>query len=177
MKRGCSPLPKNQYGSAGKLSQGGAGHQRATAEVSGLCHHACVTVVAPFSIFPSDPVCITGTRHRLHNNASPPLRCCGAKQRRPASSNTATESAERGPRRLFMTDRYAEWHANHVNALHGRNKAGCFLSLCPTLFAGNNVGLFKTRRVASLSKAQHHNSIFFVRFWRRQICKVDILHA
>lgn len=47
----------------------------------------------------SVPLYIPGTRHKLHN-ASPPLRCRRAKQRHPASRNTATEAPEEG--RVFV---------------------------------------------------------------------------
>lgn len=64
-----------------------------------VCVCVCVTVVTPFSISLSVPLYIPGTRHRLHN-ASPPLCCRGAKQRHPASRNTATEAQEEG--RVFV---------------------------------------------------------------------------
>lgn len=84
-----------------EFSEGGAdtsGPQRRLVDyvTMHVCVCVCVTVVTPFSILPSDPLCITGTRHGLHN-ASPPQRSCGAKQRRPASSNTATEADGGGP--------------------------------------------------------------------------------
>lgn len=107
------------------------GHCRATEEVSRLCHHMCVCVcfcshtLLHLSVTLSAPLYITGIRHRLHN-ASPPLRCRGAKQRHPASRNTATDADEEGP--VFVYDgQVRRMLCDHVNALNNRNKAGCFV--------------------------------------------------
>lgn len=74
-----------------------SGPQKRLVDYVTIC--VCVTVVTPFSISLSVPLYIPGTRHRLHN-ASPPLCCRGAKQRHPASRNTATEAHEEG--RVFV---------------------------------------------------------------------------
>lgn len=71
---------------------------------SSLC--VCVTIVTPFSV--SLPLYIPGTRRELHN-ASPPLRCCRAKQRDPASRNTATEAHEERVERLFICTSLTKW--------------------------------------------------------------------
>lgn len=91
---------------------------------------------------------IPGTRHRLHN-ASPPLCCRGAKQRHPASRNTATETHEEKGRvfvYVHVFDRKVDrekggmclfrLHINdHVNALALRRQVSG--RLC---FPGNDAG-------------------------------------
>lgn len=123
------------------------GHCRATEEVSRLCHHMCVCVcfcshtLLHLSVTLSAPLYITGIRHRLHN-ASPPLRCRGAKQRHPASRNTATDADEEGP--VFVYDgQVHRMVCDHVNALNNRNEAGCFVFFL--FFAGSDTGISKRR--------------------------------
>lgn len=104
-----------------------------------VCVCFCSHTLLHLSLALSAPLYITGTRHRLHN-ASPPLCCRGAKQRHPASRNTATDADEEGP--VFVYDgQVHRMVCDHVNALNNRNKAGCFVffpfSLALTLASPN----------------------------------------
>lgn len=159
MKEDVPFFPKSQR-NAGNTQRWG-GHEWATEEVSRLCHHmcvcVCVTVVTPFSISLSVPLYIPGTRHRLHN-ASPPLCCRGAKQRHPASRNTATEAHEEG--RVFVyvfvfdrqVDREQRGVCDHVKALDNRNQVGCvFLAMTPAW-------CFSERRGSRSFPQSHHRS-------------------
>lgn len=91
-------------------TRGWLGHEWAREEVSGLCHHVCVcvcvTVDTPFSISLSLPLsqfpCISQAHATDYITAPPPLCCRGAKQRHPASRNTATEAHEEGKVFVYM---------------------------------------------------------------------------
>lgn len=154
-------LPKNHTAVPGMLRRRG-GHRRATEEVSRLCHHMCVCVffcshtLLHLAVALSAPLYITGTRHRLHN-ASPPLRCRGAKQRHPASRNTATDADEEGP--LFVYDRQVHrMVCDHVNAPTTETRQGVgFFSF----FAGSDTGISKRRGSHSFPRS-HCSSVSYL---------------
>lgn len=139
MKEDVPRFPKSQRNA--KNTWGMGGHEWATEEVSRLCHRVCACVCycshTLLHLSLSVPLYSRGTRHKLHN-VSPPLRCRRAKQRHPASRNTATEAHEEGRAfvYVFAFDRKGrpagKRYVTRVNALDDRNQVGCvFLAVTP----------------------------------------------